>query len=373
MRYYLIAGEASGDLNGSNLIKALKLKDKLANLRGWGGEKMEAEGTTLVKNYRDLAFMGFVEVISHLPEILKNLKDCKSDILQFNPDILILIDYPGFNLRIASWAKQKGIKVCYYISPQVWAWKEGRVKKIMKSVDKMLVILPFEEAFYQRHGFKVTYVGHPLTEIISEEISKPVKKLSDKPIIALLPGSRKQEIRIKLPIMLQVVKDFPGYQFIVAKAPSLDNSTYEIFLKNYPEVQSVTDDTYNLLKQSEAALVTSGTATLETGLFGVPEVVCYKGNIISYYLAKSFMKVKFISLVNLILEKPAVKELIQNEFNSQNLNRELSLLLNDQEKRDVLKEDYARLWTLLAVKNGTEKAASEIIEIAKQADTINNN
>lgn len=365
MRYYLIAGEASGDLHGSNLIKALKQKDPEAEIRCWGGDKMEAAGAVLVKHYRELAFMGFVEVISHLPEILKNLKNCKQDILSFRPDVLVLIDYPGFNLRIASWAKQAGIKVCYYISPQVWAWKENRVKKIKTSVDKMLVILPFEKKFYQKHHFPVTYVGHPLAEVIEKEIQKPIEKLSGKPVIALLPGSRQQEIRAKLPVMLQVSKQFPEYQFIVAKAPSTDSAIYQPFLTPYPNVRMVEGETYNLLKQSKAALVTSGTATLETALLGVPEVVCYKGNPVSYLLARHLIKVKYISLVNLILGKPALKELIQNDFNVKNLSDELNLLLKNTEKQEAVQSDYTRLWELLAGEKSSEKAAEEIIELGR--------
>lgn len=364
MRYYLIAGEASGDLHGSNLIKALKTKDPEAAIRCWGGDKMAEAGATLVKHYRELAFMGFVEVISHLPEILKNLKSCKQDILNFKPDVLVLIDYPGFNLRIASWAKKQGIKVCYYISPQVWAWKENRVKKIKVSVDKMLVILPFEKEFYRKHSLEAVYVGHPLAEVVEKELQKSTEALSEKPIVALLPGSRQQEIKMKLPIMLEASKPFSGYQFIIAKAPATDQSIYETFLENYPDVTIVEGQTYNLLKQAKAALVTSGTATLETALFGVPEVVCYKGNQLSYYLAKWLIKVKYISLVNLILDKPAVKELIQNQFNAKNLAAELEKLLQDTERQEAIQSDYTRLWELLAGEKSSEKAAEEIIELA---------
>lgn len=366
MRYYLIAGEASGDLHGSNLIKALKITDPKAEMRCWGGDKMAEAGATLVKHYRELAFMGFVEVISHLPEILKNLKSCKQDILNFEPDVLVLIDYPGFNLRIASWAKKQGIKVCYYISPQVWAWKESRVKKIKASVDKMLVILPFEKAFYQKHHFDAIYVGHPLAEIVNKELQQLPEPLSDKPVIALLPGSRQQEIRQKLPVMLSVVSHFPDYQFIVAKAPSMDALFYEPFMNDYPNVGVLEGRTYDLLKQATAALVTSGTATLETALFGVPEVVCYKGAALSYYLARTLIKVKYISLVNLILDKPAVKELIQNEFNTQNLIMELKALLFDAEKKEALQSDYTRLWELLAERDSSRKAAEEVVALAKE-------
>lgn len=366
MRYYLIAGEASGDLHGSNLIKAIREKDTAAEIRCWGGDLMQSAGSFLVKHYRDLSFMGFAEVISHLPEILKNLKNCKKDIRVFKPDVLVLIDYPGFNLRIARWAKDSGIKVGYYISPQVWAWKENRVKKIKASVDKMLVILPFEKEFYEKRHFTVTYVGHPLTEVIRQELQKPIEKLSDKPIVALLPGSRQQEIRMKLPVMLSVTNHFPNYHFVVAQAPAMNPSVYHTFLNKFPDVELMEGQTYNLLKQSEAALVTSGTATLETALFGVPEVVCYKGNPVSYQLAKKLIKVKYISLVNLILDKPAVKELIQNDFTTENVYQELKKLLTDSQKQDALKQDYKRLWELLANENSSEKAALAIIELASR-------
>lgn len=363
MRYYFIAGEASGDLHGSNLIKAIRKKDKEAEIRCWGGEKMEAAGALLVKHYKELAFMGFIEVIRHLGEILNNLKSCKKDILAFRPDVLVLIDYPGFNLRIASWAKKRGLKVCYYISPQVWAWKENRVKKIKTSVDKLLVILPFEKDFYEKHHFPVTYVGHPLVEVVSAALREPITALSEKPVIALLPGSRVQEIKSKLPVMLQMAERFPGYQFIVAKAPSTERMIYQPFLKNYPQVLLVEGQTYNLLKQAKAALVTSGTATLETALFGVPEVVCYKGNSISYWLAKQLIRVKYISLVNLILDKPTVKELIQNDFNADNLQKELNLLLNGEERIQAIKSGYQQLWKLLSEESSSDKAAEQVIEL----------
>src|SRR5688500_16066487 len=274
MKYYIIAGEASGDLHGSNLIKEIRKLDETANVRAWGGDLMQLAGAAVVKHYRDLAFMGFVEVIKNLPTILKNLKFCKQDILAFKPDLLILIDYPGFNLRIAKWAKKEGIRIVFYISPQVWAWKEGRVKSIKTSVDKMIVILPFEKAFYDRWNYKVEYVGHPLVEVIDRFLAESDRlPLSEKPVIALLPGSRKQEILKKLPLMLELSKAFPEYQFIVAQAPGMDERFYHDLLAPYTNVSSVRNETYNLLTHSSAALVTSGTATLETALFAVPEVV----------------------------------------------------------------------------------------------------
>jgi lipid-A-disaccharide synthase len=356
MQYYIIAGEASGDLHGSNLIKELHLLDANANVRCWGGEKMEAAGATLVKHYRDLAFMGFVEVIKNLHTIFKNIALCKKDILANKPDVLILIDYPGFNLRIAKWAKQQGLKVVYYISPQVWAWKENRVKGIKASVDKMLVILLFEKEFYQKWNYEVEYVGHPLVEVVesfkmtndSNESLATVNSYPSTSIIALLPGSRKQEILKKLPVMLQMASHFPNYQFVVAKAPGLDEDFYNKLLGPYHNVSWVVNKTYQLLSQSKAALVTSGTATLETALFGVPEVVCYKGNALSYQIAKRLVKIKYICLVNLIMDKEVVKELIQDEFTVQNLRKELELILSNPAKQQQLQKDYTDLKALLS-------------------------
>ncbi len=363
MRYYLIAGEASGDLHGSNLIKALHKQDTNADIRCWGGDSMEAAGATLVKHYRELAFMGFVEVIMHLPTILKNIDTCKQDILAYNPDVLVLIDYPGFNMRIAEWAKKLGIKVVYYISPQVWAWKEKRVIKLKRDVDKMLVILPFEEDFYKKWNYKVTYVGHPLIEVVTDEKSKPVSQpLSEKPIIALLPGSRSQEIKAKLPVMLQMIPHFPQYEFIIAQASAQPDSLYAEIMGE-KKVKMVKADTYNLLRQSAAALVTSGTATLETALFGVPEVVCYKGNAISFWLAKKLVSIKYISLVNLIMDKPVIKELIQEDLNETSLKSALDELLYDDTYKSELQKDYAELWHKLGNTHASTKAAEEIIKL----------
>ncbi|MGB4845594.1 MAG: lipid-A-disaccharide synthase [Ferruginibacter sp.] len=357
MRYYIIAGEASGDLHGSNLIKELKKRDIAADIRCWGGDKMQAAGATLVKHYKELAFMGFLEVIKNLRTILKNIKLCKADILRYKPTAIILIDYPGFNLRIAKWAKENNIKVIYYISPQVWAWKENRVQLIKDCVHKMLVILPFEKEFYKKWNYEVEYVGHPLVEVVDEFINHqqqttnlPTGQAGNKQLttIALLPGSRQQEILKKLPIMLEVAKHFPDYQFVVAKAPGLDESFYAELLAPYKNVSSVVNKTYELLVQSKAALVTSGTATLETALFGVPEVICYKGSAFSYQIAKRLIKIKFIGLVNLIMDKEVVKELIQDELTVKNLKHELNLLLTDETKQKQLKEDYASLKALLS-------------------------
>ena len=353
MKYYIIAGEASGDLHGSNLIKELHKLDTNAVIRCWGGDKMKAAGAILVKDYRELAFMGFTEVIKNLPTIFRNLSFCKKDILQHRPDILILIDYPGFNLRIAKWAKQQGLKIVYYISPQIWAWKENRVHGIKKYVDKMLVILPFEKAFYKKWNYEVEYVGHPLVEVIEEfenQKSKPdsYRVENQKLVIALLPGSRRQEILKKLPVMLQVAKHYPDYKFIVAKAPGLPDEFYNELLQPYSNVDSVANKTYELLSQSQAALVTSGTATLETALFAVPEIICYKGNGISYQIAKRLIKIKYIGLVNLIMDKQVVKELIQDELTEKNLVAELDLLLTNENKKQQLVKDYADLKTLLS-------------------------
>ncbi len=360
MKYYIIAGEASGDLHGSNLIKELRKNDAAAKIRCWGGNKMETAGALLVKHYRELAFMGFTEVIKNLPTIFKNLAFCKKDILDFKPDVLILIDYPGFNMRIAKWAHQQKIKVVYYISPQIWAWKENRVHAIKRDVDKMLVILPFEKDFYKRFNVEVEYVGHPLAEMISN-FNRDNPDVCKENIIAVLPGSRKQEILIKLPIMLQVADYFPDYKFIVAKAPGLEDSFYSEFLQPYKNVSSVTDQTYNLLAKSTAAMVTSGTATLETALFKVPQVICYKGGKISYEIAKKLIKIKYIGLVNLIMNKEVVKELIQEELNVKNLVTELKLLLQDDEKINTVKKDYDKLFNLLQGSgNASANAAQKI-------------
>ena len=360
MKYYIIAGEASGDLHGSNLIKELIKKDGAVNFRGWGGDKMEAAGTLLVKHYKDLAFMGFTEVIKNLPTIFSNLAFCKKDILAYKPDVLILIDYPGFNLRSAKWAKQQKIKVVYYISPQIWAWKENRVQAIKRDVDKMLVILPFEKDFYKKFDVDVTYVGHPLAEVINNFNTDNPGIIKEK-IVAVLPGSRKQEIAIKLPIMLQVANYFPEYKFIVAKAPGVEDTFYEQFLQQYNNVSSVTDHTYQLLSKAAAAMVTSGTATLETALFKVPQIICYKGGKISYEIAKRLIKIKYIGLVNLIMNKEVVKELIQDELNVKNLVNELTLLLQNDPKIEAIKKDYDNLFNLLQGSgNASENAAHEI-------------
>lgn len=362
MNYYLIAGEASGDLHGSNLIKQLHHLDKAGNIRCWGGQLMNDAGATVVKDYKELAFMGFAEVIMNLRTILKNIKFCKQDIAAYRPDILILIDYPGFNIRMAKWAKKQGIKTVYYVSPQIWAWKENRVHTIKKYVDKMLVILPFEKDFYSKWKYKVEYVGHPLVEVIEDfKASHPITANKEKKLIALLPGSRKQEINKKLPVMLEVSKSFPDYTFIVAKAPGQDDDFYQPFLAPYKNVSAVSGKTYELLYDASAALVTSGTATLEAALFGVPEVVCYKGNVLSYEIAKKVIKVKYISLVNLIMNRPVVKELIQQEMTTENCIKELKDLLENDLRKQQLQKDYDELKTLLSKGGAASSNAAKII------------
>jgi lipid-A-disaccharide synthase len=369
MKYYIIAGEASGDLHGSNLIREIRKLDPAATVRCWGGDLMEEAGGKLVKHYRDLAFMGFTEVIRNLPTILNNLTFCKQDILSYHPDALILIDYPGFNLRIAKWAKLQGLKIIYYISPQVWAWKENRVKTIKACVNKMLVILPFEKDFYKRWNFEVEYVGHPLVEVIdafqASRLNEPPEKnqVGDhgKGIVALLPGSRKQEILKKLPVMLEMSRLLPDYRFVVAQAPGQDDAFYKELLSTYPNVSSVKNRTYELLMQAKAACVTSGTATLETALFGVPEVICYKGSQVSYEIAKRLIKVNYISLVNLIMNKQVVKELIQQELTPANLYKELHQLLYDTDRQREIKEDFAKLKEILSQGGHASANAARIL------------
>lgn len=367
MKYYLIAGEASGDLHGSNLMKALKLKDPNAEFRFWGGDLMQAQGGNMVKHYRDLAFMGFVEVVQNLGTILKNIKICKKDIQEHQPDVLILIDYPGFNLRIAKFAKSLGIKVVYYISPQLWAWKEGRVETIKKYVDEMLVILPFEKEFYRKHQVNAHFVGHPLLDAISglqpvsEVDFKKENQLNDLPIIALLPGSREQEVKKMLELMLSVRSHFKNYQFVIAGAPSLPKSFYQQFVDE--DVHFVSNKTYDLLRVSKAALVTSGTATLETALLNTPEVVCYRSSKISYEIAKRLVKhIKYISLVNLIMDREVVTELIQDDLNTKNLVLELNKIL-EGDSREKMLASYQILREKLGGSGASNVAADIIFNI----------
>lgn len=365
MRYYIIAGEASGDLHGANLIRSIKLTDAQAEIRCWGGDLMQAAGGELVMHYRQLAFMGFSEVILNLPTILANIRFCKKDLIAYQPAVLICIDYPGFNLRIAKWAKKQAIKVVYFIAPQVWAWKENRVPSMRASIDRLLCILPFEKNYFKdRWNWEVDYIGHPLMEAIENErnLSHPIPALSETPLVALLPGSRKQEILKKLPIMLSVVQYFPNMHFAIAQAPGIDDAWFKSLVPHSTQIHIVKDNTYALLSHSKAALVTSGTATLETALLNVPEIVCYKGSTLTYTLAKYFVKIKFIALVNLIMNKEVVKELIQENLTTQNLVTELKLLLEDPTKKSQIQADYTLLKKCLNTGTKATAVAAKIIQ-----------
>ena len=346
-------------------MKALSENDDQSEFRFWGGDLMQSAGGTLVKHYRDLAFMGFSEVIMNLRTILNNIKFCKRDILKYQPNVLILVDYPGFNMRIAEFASSKGMKVFYYISPQIWAWKKSRVHKIKKVVDKMFVILPFEKAFYARYDYPVEFVGHPLLDAINDTKKyQPEKEfrrrnqLSEKPLVALFAGSRKQEISRMLPVMLNIVNDFPDYQFVVAGAPSIDESFYHRMM-NKSNVILTAGETSNLLQHAHAALVTSGTATLEVALYNVPQVVCYKGDFVSYTIARKIVNVKYISLVNLIMDREIVAELIQQDFNEDNLRTELNKILTETTRKKMLVE-YQELKEKLGGKGASARTAKLI-------------
>lgn len=365
MNYYLIAGEASGDLHGSNLMRGLKEVDPRPRFRFWGGDRMQEQGGELVKHYRDHNIMGFWEVITRLGKIRDNFRICKADLLQFNPDVLILIDYPGFNLRMARFAQKHGIKVFYYISPKIWAWKESRIRKIKAYVDQMFVIFPFEVDFYARHNFPVVYEGNPLIDAVDGKIENKAsfgafvrdQGLEDKPIVAILPGSRKQEIDRNLGEMIRVIRHFPDHQYVIAGAPSIDRSYYEQYLHVH-NLSYVHDQTYELLSHSSAAIITSGTATLEAALFDVPQVVCYKAGVISYHIARHFVKVPYISLVNLNMEREVVKELIQDDMNDQTLYRELSRLLYDSDYTGRMRSDYAELRAKLGGSGASRRVAA---------------
>lgn len=367
MKLYIIAGEASGDLHGSNLLKELNKQKSGLELRGFGGDLMQAEGLVLSKHYRELAFMGFVEVLLNIRAIFKNIAFCKQDILAFKPDAIILIDYPGFNLKIAQFAKKNGIKVFYYISPKVWAWKEGRVKKIKENVDKLFTIFPFETNFFKKHNLEVSYVGNPLLDAIQNYTESNPSDFKEKysvskPILALLPGSRTQEIDRMLPLMLKVASKHPNHKIVVAGAPSKNKLFYEKYLHQFPAVKLVFDETYNILSSAEVALVTSGTATLETALFNVPQVVCYKANALTYQIAKRLVKLDYISLVNLILDKEAVMELIQDKFNEVVLNKELIEILPKGSKRKNILEDYKILRKTLGDGGASQKVAGLMLK-----------
>ena len=369
MKYYIIAGEASGDLHGSNLISEIIKVDSKAEIRGWGGDKMEKAGANIVKHYSDLAFMGFYEVIINLKIILNNIKFCKEDILKFNPDKIIFIDYPGFNLRIAKWAKLKknNFKTYYYIAPQIWAWNEKRIHEIKKNIDHLYVILPFEKEFFEnKHNYKVNYLGHPLLDSIGD-LKKDVKENfikknnldNSKPIIAILPGSRKQEIKKILSVMIEVVDDFKDYQFIIAAAPNISSEFFNKTIKN-KNVKIISNKTYQILSISKAAIVTSGTATLETAILKVPQVVCYKTSFFSYFLAKIFVNIKFISLVNLIMNEEIVKELVQSNCCKENISKELKNIL-DNNKRKNLMLKYDELISKLGTAGSSKRVANDII------------
>ncbi len=364
MRYYIIAGEASGDLHGANLMKALKVQDPEAEFRCWGGEKMQAAGGEIVKHYKDLAFMGFLEVVMNLRTIFRNLDFCKQDIVQWQPHAVILIDYPGFNLRMAKFVKEQGIACHYYISPQVWAWKASRVKTIRRYVDHMYVILPFEEEWYEERNYEVDFVGHPLLDALEgrqEDVNfRQEQGLDDRIILALLPGSRKQEIAKMLPILLQVVPHFPDYQFVVGGLGHIEPEFYASIIGSQP-VKVITGQTYELLENAEAALVTSGTATLETALFNVPQVVCYKGSYVSYYIARLLVKIDYIALVNLIMGREVVTELIQGDLNEKNLLREFKYLLDPIGRQEML-SDYHELQEVLGGPGASMRAATLMVD-----------
>jgi len=366
MKYYIIAGEASGDLHASNLMLELKKLDTNAEFRVWGGDLMQQQGGQIVKHYKNLAFMGFLEVLMNLGTIKQNFKLCKTDLLNFKPDLLILVDYPGFNLRIAKFARENNIKTYYYISPKIWAWKKSRAWKIKKYIDKMFVIFPFEKDFYKNYEYEVEYVGNPLIDEIEKKKEKLSAKeaffennnLSEKPIIALLAGSRKQEIKHILPEMLQVTNNFPDFQFILAGAPGFNHENYETYIKDYP-VKIIFNQTYDILKHAHAAVVTSGTATLETALFNVPQAVVYKMNNLTYEIGKYFIKVKYFSLVNIIMQKTIVQELLQKKL-TKKIEKELSKILSDKEYRNHMLEDYRQLKEKMGAE-GASKRTAEII------------
>ena len=359
MKYYIIAGEASGDLHASNLINSIKKLDNNSTFRGFGGDRMEEEGLELVKHYKDLSFMGFWEVLKNLFKVLNNLTFVKSDILNFKPNVLILVDYPGFNMRIAKFAKKRGIKVVYYITPQVWAWKKNRVLDLKQNTDLLLSILPFEVDFFKKFNVQTNFYGHPLLDELNSLKSKSLGL--EKPIIALLPGSRKQEIKKMLPIMLEVVDHFTDYQFVIAGAPSIPNSFYRSIINDaYIPISS--NKTYEVLKDSKVAVITSGTATLEAAILNIPQVVCYKTSNFSYYLARFFVKIPYISLVNIILNKNVVKELIQFDFKKENLIFEINKLLNKKHKQ-VLLEEYMQLQKKLGEPSASMRYAKKILSI----------
>jgi lipid-A-disaccharide synthase len=371
VKYYIVSGEASGDMHGALLINQLQQVDASAQVRAWGGDRMEQAGATLVKHYRSLAFMGFVEVVRHLPTILANMRFCKEDIAAFQPDVLVLIDYPGFNMRIARWAHKQGLKVVYYIAPQAWAWKRGRVHQLRRSVHHLLVILPFEEAFFSQYHIPTTCVGHPLLDAIARrptfsknERLQAWQAHSARPVVALLPGSRQQEIATMLPLMLAAVNP-QEQEIIVAMAPSQNRDFYQKIIGEQP-ITLLESSTYELLEVADAALVTSGTATLEAALFGVPQVVCYRGSSLSYWIARRLVKVPYISLVNLVMDREVVTELIQHELSPARLRRELDYCLSASGQK-WFRAGYQQLRQVLGGAGASQKAAQLIHQEAKPA------
>jgi lipid-A-disaccharide synthase len=369
MRYYIIAGEASGDLHASHLIKSIKRVDATASIHAWGGDRMQSQGATIRKHYRETAFMGFLEVIKNLKQIRANFSFCKKDILSFNPDVVVFIDYPGFNLRMAKWAKKKGIKTAFYISPQIWAWKSGRVKIIRKYVDKMITILPFEKEFYHKHKVQVDYVGHPLLDEIDNfapEANYKTSLAGEMELLALLPGSRKQEVERMLPRMLQASSQLENHCVAIAKAPSLPFELYEKIIKKHTRlpIQLVENKMYQLLHVADFVWVTSGTATLETALFKVPQIVCYIADPFSYWIAKRLIKVKFISLVNLIMDRKIIPELIQSTCTVENIVHTFKQMKGTYAKNELF-ENYNVLANILGGPGASQKAAEIIIKLAK--------
>ncbi|MEA1885761.1 MAG: lipid-A-disaccharide synthase [Bacteroidota bacterium] len=378
MRYFIIAGEASGDLHGSGLIKGLINVDSDADIYCWGGDKMEKAGARLLVHYRELAVMGFWEVILKLGKIFKNLRKCKQQIIEIKPDLVILIDYPGFNLRIAKYLKSKNINTYYYIAPKVWAWKKSRIKKIKQYINRMYVIFPFEADFFAEHGYRVHYFGNPLVDTVQKGMEGSYGRdkllaeygLEDKPIISLLAGSRLQEIKKVLPIMAKVEKYYPDYQLVVAGVSTVERSVYENILKN-SNIRIIYDDTYSLLLNSDAELVTSGTATLETAIAGIPQVVCYRTSCLSYIIARLFVDIRFISLVNLIMDKEIVRELIQHKLNEKNLVSELNIILPGGWKRVIMLDNYSVLRKKLSGSGAASRIAQDMYHSLKLVDNVN--
>lgn len=372
MRYYLVAGEASGDLHGSNLIKGLKIRDQQAEFRCWGGDLMQEAGATLVKHYKECAIMGFVEVLLKLNQVTRNLKECKKDIEAYAPDVLILIDYPGFNFRIAEFAKKRGIRVFYYIAPKVWAWKESRVHKLKAYTDKLFIIFPFEVEYFKKWGIDAVYKGNPLLDSIDnykyaqesrEAFFRRTGLSPEKPMIALLAGSRKSEINYLLPRMIRVAEKFPQHHFVLAGAPSIEQSYYDALLEDSGvKIDILSGETYSILRHAEAAIVSSGTASLEAALLKTPQVVCYGGNEITYQIAKRLVKLTYVSLANLIMNRGLFKELLQHDCTPEQITREMQQLLHNQPYREKMIADYEEVRRILGGKGASEQVAAAMLE-----------